>query len=257
MSGTPHSPAPQQLSILTSAPSTLVALGSEKGACVDHCQAYLLSPGARPPSRPQSWPTDLCPDEVTGSQQRAGSRASQNQSRRDNMANPSWLGEEARTEVSWLPRPRIDSFCLFSTWQVPMELWENTHTHTHTCTHTWVDSPDTHTHQVQNWALSPGWWSGVAHVTMLTSCLAFLRFEMDSTWHWGPEKVKVFQSCPTLHDPMDYTVHGILQARILEWVDFPFSRGSSQPRGSTQVFQTEGRFFNSWATREAQEYWSG
>ena len=42
-------------------------------------------------------------------------------------------------------------------------------------------------------------------------------------------KVKV-KSCPTLCDPMDYTVHGILQARILEWVDFPFSRGSSQPR---------------------------
>ena len=41
-------------------------------------------------------------------------------------------------------------------------------------------------------------------------------------------KVKVAQSCPTLCDPMDYTVHGILQARLLEWVAFPFSRGSSQ-----------------------------
>ena len=37
--------------------------------------------------------------------------------------------------------------------------------------------------------------------------------------------MKVAQSCPTLCDPMDYTVHGILQARILEWVAFPFSRG--------------------------------
>ena len=36
--------------------------------------------------------------------------------------------------------------------------------------------------------------------------------------------------CPTFCDPMDYTVHGILQARILEWVAFPFSRESSQPR---------------------------
>ena len=45
-------------------------------------------------------------------------------------------------------------------------------------------------------------------------------------------KVKVSQSCPTLCDPMDYTVHGILQARILERVAFPFSRGSSQPRRS-------------------------
>ena len=44
------------------------------------------------------------------------------------------------------------------------------------------------------------------------------------------EKVKVTQLCLTLYDPADYTVHGILQARILEWVAFSFSRGSSQPR---------------------------
>ena len=50
---------------------------------------------------------------------------------------------------------------------------------------------------------------------------------------------------------MDYTVHGILQARILEWVAFPFSRGSSQPRDQTQVSQIAGAFFASWATREA------
>ena len=43
-------------------------------------------------------------------------------------------------------------------------------------------------------------------------------------------KLKVAQSYLTLCDPIDYTVHGILQARILEWVAFPFSRGSSQPR---------------------------
>ena len=47
-------------------------------------------------------------------------------------------------------------------------------------------------------------------------------------------KVKVTQSCPALCDPMDYIVHGILQARILEGVAFPFSRGSSQPRDRTQ-----------------------
>ena len=40
------------------------------------------------------------------------------------------------------------------------------------------------------------------------------------------------QSCPALCDPMDYTVHAILQARILEWVAFPFSRGSSEPRSA-------------------------
>ena len=43
-------------------------------------------------------------------------------------------------------------------------------------------------------------------------------------------KVKVTQSCPALCDPMDYTVHGIIQARILDWVEFLLSRGSSQPR---------------------------
>ena len=42
-------------------------------------------------------------------------------------------------------------------------------------------------------------------------------------------KVKVIQSCPTLCDPLDYTVQGILQARILEWVPVPFSMGSSNP----------------------------
>ena len=50
-----------------------------------------------------------------------------------------------------------------------------------------------------------------------------------------PGKVKVTQSCPTLCNPMDHTIHGNLQARILEWVAFPFSRESSQPRDQTQV----------------------
>ena len=69
--------------------------------------------------------------------------------------------------------------------------------------------------------------------------------------------MKLTQSCPALCDPIDYTVHGILQARILEWVAFPFSSGSSQPRDQAQVSCTAGGFFTSRATREAQEYWSG
>ena len=56
---------------------------------------------------------------------------------------------------------------------------------------------------------------------------------------------------------LDYTIHGILQARILEWVAFPFSRGSSQLRDWTQVSLIAGGFFTHWATSEAQEYWSG
>ena len=55
-----------------------------------------------------------------------------------------------------------------------------------------------------------------------------------------------------LCDPMNYTVHGMLQARILEWVAFPFSRGSSQPRDRTQVSRIADGFFTSWAKREAQ-----
>ena len=54
---------------------------------------------------------------------------------------------------------------------------------------------------------------------------------------------------------MDYTVHGILHAKILAWLAFPFSRGSSQPSDWAQVSYTAGGFFNYWATREAQEYW--
>ena len=58
-------------------------------------------------------------------------------------------------------------------------------------------------------------------------------------------EVKVAQSCLTLCDPLDYTVHGIFQARIMEWVAFPFSRGSSQPRDQTQVSHIAGGFFTS------------
>ena len=49
--------------------------------------------------------------------------------------------------------------------------------------------------------------------------------------------MKVAQLCPILCNPVNYTVHGILQARMLEWVAFPFSRDG------TQVFHTAGRFF--------------
>ena len=73
-------------------------------------------------------------------------------------------------------------------------------------------------------------------------------------------KVKVkSQSCPTLCDPVDCSppgssVHGILQARVLEWVAISFSRGSSRPRDQTQVSRIAGRRFNLWATKEALFY---
>ena len=73
------------------------------------------------------------------------------------------------------------------------------------------------------------------------------------TWPWSPlfrwkVKVLVAQSCPTLFNLMDYglsgsSVHGIFQAKILEWVAIPFSRGSSWSRNQTWVSHIAGRFF--------------
>ena len=77
---------------------------------------------------------------------------------------------------------------------------------------------------------------------------------------WTDKKKKkeseVTQLCPTLCNPIDYSlpdssVHGILQARILEWVAISFSRGCSQPRDWTWVSHIAGRRFTLWATREA------
>ena len=79
------------------------------------------------------------------------------------------------------------------------------------------------------------------------------------------EEVKwseVAQSCLTLCDPMDCSLpgsslHGILQARILEWIAISFSRGSSRLRDQTQVSCIAGGFFTIWATKEAEEHKSG
>ena len=68
-------------------------------------------------------------------------------------------------------------------------------------------------------------------------------------------KWKLLSRVQLFYDPMGYTVHGILQAGILAWVAFPFSRESSQPRDWTQVSHIVGGFFTHWATREDQEYW--
>ena len=65
--------------------------------------------------------------------------------------------------------------------------------------------------------------------------------------------MKVAQSCPAFCNSMDYTVRGILQGRILEWVAFPFSRESSQPRDRTGVPCIAGRFFTNWAMKEARK----
>ena len=80
--------------------------------------------------------------------------------------------------------------------------------------------------------------------------------DMTEHTHWYILS-EVAQSCLTLCYPVDCSppgssVHGILQARILEWVAIPFSSGSSQPRDRTQVSRIVGRCFNLWATREVR-----
>ena len=85
--------------------------------------------------------------------------------------------------------------------------------------------------------------------------LSTLSILDSGTWVKG----EVAQSCPTLCDPVDCSlpgscVHGILQARILEWVAISFSRGSCRPRDRTQVSRIGHRCFNLWATREVPWY---
>ena len=79
----------------------------------------------------------------------------------------------------------------------------------------------------------------------------------SSYWKWKV-KVLVTQSCLTLGNPVNYSppdssVNAILQAKMLEWIVIPFSRGSSWPRDQTQVSCISGRFFTIWDTREAQK----
>ena len=75
-------------------------------------------------------------------------------------------------------------------------------------------------------------------------------------------KVLVFQSCLILCDPMDWSlpgsfIHGILQARILEWVPISSSKGYSWPSNQTWVSCIAGRFFTPWVTREAHQLSQG
>ena len=82
-----------------------------------------------------------------------------------------------------------------------------------------------------------------------------LMMQMRTTWWMVEQQEKRTWKWKSLSrvwlcDPMDCTAHGILQARILEWVAVPFSRGSSQPRDWTQVSHTAGGLLTSWATRE-------
>ena len=97
-------------------------------------------------------------------------------------------------------------------------------------------------------------WSGC-----LNYVLAILKVELthsNSTTNKGAGEGEVAQLCPTLCNPVDcnlpsFSIFGILQAKILEWVSISFSRGSSRPRDRARVSCIGGRCFNLWATREA------
>ena len=95
-------------------------------------------------------------------------------------------------------------------------------------------------------------WQSKGYWTQKHSWFSFLYGKNINIWNWK-SWVKVTQSCATLCDLMDYTVHGFLQARILEWVAVPFSKASSQPRDWAQVSCIAGRFFFNWAIREAHK----
>ena len=75
-------------------------------------------------------------------------------------------------------------------------------------------------------------------------------------WGWWFSHLVVSDSCDLVdYSPPASSVHGILQARILEWVAMPSSRESSRPRDQTQVSCITGRWFTNWAMREALMGW--
>ena len=103
--------------------------------------------------------------------------------------------------------------------------------------------------QVLLWVLQDGTW-----LKILPGISPLIQPQSKMTME-AKEKMLVAQLCLTLCHPMDCSppgssVHGILQARILEWVAISFSGGSSQSRDWTWVSSIAGRFFTIWATRK-------
>ena len=103
------------------------------------------------------------------------------------------------------------------------------------------------------WQWAPG--SSLPFILESFICM----FPPSRLWTSEVKWSEVAQSCPTLCDLMDCSppgssIHGILQARVLEWGATSFSRGSSWPRDRTQVSHIAGRCFNLWATWEGMSY---
>ena len=99
-----------------------------------------------------------------------------------------------------------------------------------------------------NVTCQPGW-KGIfrewKHMCGRVPSLFICNHHSGVNWLCCYSHVKVAQFWPTLCDPGNYTVHGILQARIREWVAFPFSRGSSKYKNRSQVSHSAGGFFTS------------
>ena len=100
--------------------------------------------------------------------------------------------------------------------------------------------------------------SAIAQVFLfkLHACCDLAVGLLDFPLNFVQVKVFIAQLCLTLCDPMGCnlpgsSVHGILQAKILEWIAISFSRGSSQPRDPKPRSCIAGRFFSIWATKEA------
>ena len=88
-------------------------------------------------------------------------------------------------------------------------------------------------------------------MSMLLFGIGFCRYNQAKMRSYWVRVCKSHSVVSDFFDPLDYTVHGILQARILEWTALPSSRGSSQLRDRTQISHIAGGFFTSWATKEA------
>ena len=141
----------------------------------------------------------------------------------------------------------------------------STHTHTHTHTHWNCELPDFYLRMTMPFyclkSMHSFWNASRVQFSLLASerivwqshpnllQQTFLSFYLASicTSEIRNFTLTWWTTC-LLCNPTDYTVHEILQARILEWVAFSFSRGSSQPRDWAKVFLIAGRFFMNWAT---------
>ena len=96
---------------------------------------------------------------------------------------------------------------------------------------------------------------GIHPSSVLLQTLFLIQYSVLSH-QFGESESEVAQSCPTLCDPMacslsGSSIHGIFQARVLEWIAIAFSRGLSQPRNRIRVSRTAGRRFTVGAIREA------